>query len=105
MKVTIILEDNTVYKDGQSYTNLDLSSIPSNVHALQFNNITNTGWIEFTDNEDGTKPQNESITSLPEWATTACVKWDEAKTAFDIAQLKAEESKIKVTNITNKPTV
>ena len=77
MKLTIIVEDNAVYVDGvmKAYAPLPLDltqcGIPSNVHALQWNQTA--GWIEFVDNPDGTKPVNEPITVLPEWAL-ACEK-------------------------------
>jgi hypothetical protein len=82
MKITIIPSDGAVYKDNASYTRLNLTDIPSNIHALQWKDTA--GWIEFTDNPDGTKPQNELITSLPSWAITACTKWDETKIAKEI---------------------
>ena len=91
MKITIIVEDGAVYKDGVSYSNLDLSSTPTNVHAVQFNDTTNIGWIEFKDNDDGTKPQNESLTSLPDWAITALTKWNNAKTAQEAEIIAAQE--------------
>jgi hypothetical protein len=89
MKLTIIPIDGAVYKDGVSYSGLDLSSAPADVHALQFNNATNKGWIEFVDGDDGTKPQNETITSIPAWATNAMTKWDEAKVAEETAAAQA----------------
>jgi hypothetical protein len=88
MKLTIIPVDNAVYKDGVSYSNLDLSSVPSDVHALQFNNTSNTGWIEFI----STTP-NEEITELPTWAITAMTKWDEAKAKAE-AEAKAEAARL-----------
>ena len=81
MKLTIIRTDGAVYKDGVSYSNLDLSSIPANVHALQFNDASNAGWIEFAQDDFGDKPANEKITALPVWATTAMGKWNEAENA------------------------
>ena len=48
MKLTIIKNDGAVYKEGQSYSNLSLPTIPSDVHALQWNN--DKGYIEFLDN-------------------------------------------------------
>jgi hypothetical protein len=90
MKLTIIPSDGAVYKDGISYSGLDLSSAPTGVHALQFNDATSKGWIEFTDNDDGTKPQNEIISELPAWATTAMTKWDEAKAAEETATKKVK---------------
>ena len=77
MKLTIIVQDKAVYVDGVMRASsapmpLDLSScgIPDNVWALQWKDTA--GWIEFNDNPDGTKPQNEPITVLPEWANN-CV--------------------------------
>jgi hypothetical protein len=91
MKLTIIREDGAVYKDGISYINLDLSSVPNDVHALQFNSTSNTGWIEFT-----SPIPNEEITALPSWAITAMTKWDEAEAARiaaeEAAKLAAEQT-------------
>lgn len=81
MKITIILIDGAVYKDGYSYSGLNLSSAPADVHALQFNNTTSKGWIEFKDDDFGNKPSNQPITELPNWANDCLTKWDEAKIA------------------------
>jgi hypothetical protein len=97
MKLTIIREDGAVYKDGVSYSKLDLSSIPSNVHALQFNDALNAGWVEFSQDDFGQKEPNETITSLPTWAITAMAKWDDAKVAEEIAQAQAQLDAIKGT--------
>ena len=81
MKLTIIVEDSAVYVDGvmKAYAPnpLDLSQcgIPSNVHALQWNQTQ--GWIEFVDSSDGTKPVNEPITVLPDWANACVTVWNE----------------------------
>ena len=90
MKLTIIPVDGAVYKDGYSYSGLNLSTAPSNVHALQWKDTN--GWIEFTDNDDGTKPQNEAITELPSWANACLTKWDEAKAAEEAARLAEAEA-------------
>jgi hypothetical protein len=89
MKFTIIPIDGVVYKDGVSYFILNLPNIPINVHALQFNDVTNKGWIEFADTDEGIKPANEIITALPTWAIEASIKWDEAQTA-ELAAIEAE---------------
>ena len=73
MKLTIIVPDKSVYKNGLSYANLPLSGIPSNVHALQWSD--SKGWLEFN---DGTP--NESITVLPTWANDALLQWEQANT-------------------------
>ena len=68
MNLTIIADDNAVYVDGQALAGLNLSTcgIPANVHALQWK--VNLGWIEYVDNPDFTKPANEVINALPDWA-------------------------------------
>lgn len=81
MKLTIIPFDKTVYVDDLSFNNLDLSVIPKNVHALQWKN--NLGWIEFVENDDFTKPQNEIINELPSWANTAVARWNTAKESYE----------------------
>lgn len=79
MKLTIIPADGAVYKDNVSYSDLDLSFVPAEVHALQWNNAK--GWIEFIEDEDGNKPSNEAITELPSWANGALTAWDAANIA------------------------
>lgn len=86
MKLTIIKVDGAVYKDGKSYLNLSLSTVPSDVHALQWN--TDKGHIEFVDN---VKP-NESITSLPSWVNDALTSWQQAYDAEQAAKLAAEQA-------------
>lgn len=44
MRVAIIPEDGTVVKDGVAYTGLNLSGLPSNVHAVQWD--TTGGEVE-----------------------------------------------------------
>jgi hypothetical protein len=96
MKLTIIPSDVAVYVDGvmKAYAPLPLNltqcGIPSDVHALQWKDTK--GWIEFTDNDDGTKPQNEAITELPSWANAYVTKWDEAKAAEEAAIEAAKQA-------------
>jgi hypothetical protein len=73
MKLTIIVTDSSVYKDGFSYGDLNLSdcNIPIDIYALQWQG--SSGWIEFTDSRE-----NEQITQLPSWANACVVKWNEA---------------------------
>ena len=79
MKLVIIPIDGAVYVDDYSYSRIDLTlcNIPANVHALQWNGVK--GWIEFTEDENFNKPDNQIITELPSWANQAKIKWDEAK--------------------------
>jgi hypothetical protein len=86
MKLTIIPSDGAVYKDGISYSRLDLSIVPANIHALQW--YETEGEIEFNGRP---KPQNETITELPSWANACVNKWNEVKAAEEekINALKA----------------
>lgn len=92
MKITIIPIDGAVYKDGVSFSGLALSSAPADVHALQFNDTTSKGWIEFKDDDFGNKPNNQPIIELPSWANTCLTKWDEAKAAEEAAIEAAKQA-------------
>jgi hypothetical protein len=77
MKLTIIKDDNAVYKDNVNYYNLSLPTIPVDVQALQWND--SVGHIEFVNNVK----VNEAITELPSWANDALTAW---QTAYDVEQ-------------------
>ena len=62
--MTIIPSDSAVSVDYISASGLSLTNIPSNIHALQWEE--DAGWLEFNDS----KP-NENIKKLPEWAWEA----------------------------------
>jgi hypothetical protein len=85
MKLTIIPSDKAVYKDNKSYLGLTLSGIPSDVHALQWDN--DAGWIEY---KDHAKP-NEYISSLPQWVNDIITIWQNAYDAEEAAKLEAEK--------------
>lgn len=89
MKLTIIREDKTVYKNGVSYSNLDMSSVPTSVHALQW--VEDKGWIEFVQDVDFKKPDNETLTQLPTWANTCAALWEQAKALEEAAIATALE--------------
>jgi hypothetical protein len=86
MKFTIIPSDATAYKDGLAFHSLDVSGVPANVHALQFNDATNKGHIEFKTDENDQISAPEKITELPTWAVTVFTAWDNAKVAFEAAE-------------------
>ena len=87
MKLTIVVADNAVNKDGVGNGGLDLSScsIPNNVWALQWDN--DSGHIEYI----GTTP-NEEITELPAWATAAEALWQNAEDARRAAVIPTGEA-------------
>ena len=92
MKLTIIPVDKTVYVDNLAIHNLDISFVPSNVHALQWKG--SVGWIEFVENDDFTKPQNETINELPTWANEAYNVWVAKKTEIDAAAAAAAAARV-----------
>jgi len=59
MKISIINPVSTVVIDGLGFNSLDLSTISSTTHAIQFDTATSTGHVEYN---DGTA--NELITSI-----------------------------------------
>lgn len=63
-RLTILPSDGAVYINDEVYLGLDLSFIPDDVHALQWNR--NAGWVEYTTGEP-----NQTIDSLPYWAIEA----------------------------------
>lgn len=91
MNLTIIPADGAVYVDGHSFSKLSFPA-PAGIHALQWKGTK--GWIEFIDRDDGTKPQNEVITDLPDWAVAAKAKWDEVKAAEEAALAAAKNQLI-----------
>lgn len=83
MKLTIIREDGAVYQDGVPHLDLDLSFMPSNIHALQWNN--DKGWIEYSEDSDGNRQPNDKIDVLPEWVNTAIESWNTANSTVSSA--------------------
>jgi hypothetical protein len=89
MKLTIIKDDGAVYKDGITYTGLTLDTIPSEVHALQWN--TNAGHIEYVNNSK----LLETILDIPEWGLNCIAAWDDAAEKERLAlEAAAEKERI-----------
>ena len=61
MKLTIIRDMGLVHVDGTGYDELDMSSVPVEIHAVQWNGTE--GEIEYVSND----VPNEYITALPSW--------------------------------------
>ena len=59
MKISINNPDLKVVIDGVGLDGLDFSTVASNIHAIQFDLVTNTGHIEYND-----ETANEDITSI-----------------------------------------
>lgn len=77
MRLTIIPEDGFVSIDGIHFSNLDLSFIASNIHAIQW--YDTFGEIEYK-NENGFIFQNVSIDNIDDYSL-AIDKWNAAKLA------------------------
>ena len=80
MRLTIIRIDGAVYKDGLSYVGLSLSTVPEDVHALQW--YDTHGEIEFV----GAIQPNQPIQELPVWALDAVALWDAANVEANTVQ-------------------
>lgn len=81
MKLTIIRDMGLVHVDGRGHDELDLSSVPAEVHAVQWDGTS--GEIEYVSND----VPNALITSLPSWAQAIA---DERKAVID-AEIAEEE--------------
>lgn len=75
MRLTIIRDMGLVHVDGRGHDELDLSSMPADVHAVQW--YGSNGEIEYVSND----VPNESITSLPAWAESIA---NERKAVIDV---------------------
>lgn len=69
MKITVVTLDRLVCIDSLCYKNIDMSSVPSNVHALQWEG--DIGHIEYTGSV------NEKIVSLPLWVDVLIDAWND----------------------------
>ena len=92
MKVSIIPFDSVVCIDGICINGIDLSQIPSEIHAVQWRD--NEGTIEYM-TQNKVKPQNQDITSFEQfnWVIDA---WNTKKVEIDaeIARQIAEETQV-----------
>lgn len=84
MRITIIPQDNKVVIDGESYDGIDLSSIDSNINAIQW--YGTEGELEVKDGR-GRIVENRDIATFDDFSFVLPL-WEDAK-------LKAKE-KVKV---------
>lgn len=82
MNITIITDDGAVYVDGLSFSGLDLPFLDQSIHAVQWK--VDKGWIEYKDNEDGTRQANTQISDFTPFQG-AVDAWDAAKLAYETA--------------------
>ena len=89
MRVSILPKDGAVYIDGFSFSGLDLSSIPANVHAIQW--YGEVGQVEYKDPVTGLMTGHEDIGSLEAYQD-AIDAWGEAKAQYDRFQQQPEQT-------------
>lgn len=94
MKVTIIPADGFVAVDGVGFNGIDMVSVESNVHAVQWNGTS--GEIERND-ETGKMIANEAIDSLDQFASVLAL-YNAALAAYEaeLAAAQEEEAVIEV---------
>lgn len=93
MRVSIIKDDNMVVVDGYGISGIDLSSMPSNVSAVQW--YETYGEVEYyteTLNGTKTKPENTSILSFSDYQF-AVDAHTEAAAAINIETVWSGENK------------
>jgi hypothetical protein len=96
-RLTIIKNDNAVGIDG-IFSIVDCSSLPSNFHALQWNQVESVGEIEWNGNP---KPQNTLITNLDDyqsiidlWKKANCIPTEKPSYTENEVCVEVEPTKI-----------
>lgn len=93
MRVTILPADGFVSIDGEGYTNIDLSIINSDIHAIQW--YDTEGEIERKDSR-GRMISNEQITSIEQFQPVLDL-WQTTKTKRQLE----EAQRIEAENLAN----
>ena len=89
MRVTIIPIDGFVSIDGFGFSGLDLSSIDSSIHAVQW--YENYGEIEIKDPVTNRMIENVEITSLDQFQFVIDA-WNAAKTQLELIETQNKET-------------
>ena len=87
MKITIVKSDNTVVIDSLGFNDMDLSSIGTDVHAIQFDTDISKGHIEYEDDR-----VNEEITDISPYQSIID-SHAQKKTELDTQEQEAEAFK------------
>ena len=91
MKLSIIPADNTVCKDGYCLSDLDLSFMAPNIHAVQWD--TASGWIECAALSDGSLPAHVELTSIEDY-TSLIAAFDAAKSSAEQAEAPLSDAEL-----------
>ena len=105
MKLTVVPSDKTIIIDteGVVCSNVDLSWIPTDVHAMHWDSSTNKGHVEYIDGAtkaDGTQKWPEDITEIGIWQQAVTDHANE-KTAAAAAYEAARDHLQEVKNYRN----
>ena len=82
MKITILKTDNVVTIDSFGFDNIDLSSVGSDIHAIQFDTELSKGHIEYNDEK-----VNKEITDINSYLSIID-KHNQQKTEYDTQRQK-----------------
>ena len=101
MKLTVVPSDKTIIIDteGVVCSNVDLSWIPTDVHAMHWDSSTNKGHVEYEDNAvdgNGDKKWGEEITEIGIWQQAVTDHANEqtlAAAAYEAARNHLQEVK------------
>jgi hypothetical protein len=90
MKITIIVNDGSVGVDGVSFSEMDLSFIPPDVHAVQVTDgLCEVEYRAYYDGSAWVKPAN-AVVDTPEFVATAKSLWDAAVARQDALNAAAD---------------
>ena len=85
-RVTIIPVDGFCSVEGVGYTDIDMASVPADVHAIQW--YGNHGEVEIKDTLTGKLVRNEFIADLSEYQSVLASYWA-TRTAAEESQVAA----------------
>ena len=91
MRISIVVSDKTVCKNGLCIVNIDLQNVPNNVRALQW--YDNRGELEFYNGDP-----NQEITELPDWVNDAITAWDAANAYLSEQKQNSPEFSVREKN-------
>lgn len=86
MKLSIVVPDGAVYVDGYCISGLSMSTVPSGIRAIQWNE--SCGHIEYNDS------RNENILFLPDWVDVLYGLWTDAKALIESPPELSDDEKL-----------
>lgn len=87
MKFTLIAEDNTVAVDGVSIKSLNVDNLPEGLWAIQWDDATNSGEIEWADG----RPHTPLTSKTEEFSPGRTIQYFAELHAIEDARIQQEE--------------